>query len=117
MKPSGFDIFVAEIENVADLDPARLAKVVAKRSFARFVPLLVGRSIIGGHGIDERLERLWIIAVDGIVLGSAEGLQLLWKNSDQLDFYLYSRAQSVMGGTSQVQKNIIATRILDLPVG
>ena len=37
--------------------------------------------------------------------------------SDQLDFYLYSRAQSVMGGTSQVQKNIIATRILDLPVG
>ena len=36
---------------------------------------------------------------------------------DDLDFYLYSRAQSVMGGTSQVQKNIIATRILDLPVG
>ena len=34
---------------------------------------------------------------------------------EQLDFYLYSRAQSVMGGTSQIQKNIIATRILDLP--
>ena len=29
--------------------------------------------------------------------------------------YLYSRAQSVMGGTSQIQKNIIATRILGLP--
>jgi hypothetical protein len=28
---------------------------------------------------------------------------------------LYSRAQSVMGGTSQIQKNIIATRILGLP--
>ena len=26
--------------------------------------------------------------------------------------YLYSRAQSVMGGTSQIQKNIIAARIL-----
>ena len=32
-----------------------------------------------------------------------------------LKVYLYSRAQSVMGGTSQIQKNIIATRILGLP--
>ena len=28
--------------------------------------------------------------------------------------YMYSRAQSVMGGTSQIQKNIIAQRILGL---
>jgi alkylation response protein AidB-like acyl-CoA dehydrogenase len=33
-----------------------------------------------------------------------------------LKLYLYSRAQSVMGGTSQIQKNIIATRILGLPI-
>ena len=32
-----------------------------------------------------------------------------------LKVYLYSRAQSVMGGTSQVQRNLIATRILGLP--
>jgi alkylation response protein AidB-like acyl-CoA dehydrogenase len=32
-----------------------------------------------------------------------------------LKVYLYSRAQSVMGGTAQIQKNIIATRILGLP--
>ena len=32
-----------------------------------------------------------------------------------LKVYLYSRAQSVMGGTSQIQKNIVATRILGLP--
>ena len=32
-----------------------------------------------------------------------------------LKVYLYSRAQSVMGGTSQIQTNIIATRILGLP--
>jgi alkylation response protein AidB-like acyl-CoA dehydrogenase len=31
-----------------------------------------------------------------------------------LNAYLYSRAQSVMGGTSQIQKNIIASRILGL---
>ncbi len=29
--------------------------------------------------------------------------------------YLYSRAQSVMGGTSQIQRNLIARRILGLP--
>ncbi len=29
--------------------------------------------------------------------------------------YLYSRAQSVMGGTSQIQRNLIASRILELP--
>ncbi|GIU88607.1 MAG: hypothetical protein KatS3mg009_3122 [Acidimicrobiia bacterium] len=33
----------------------------------------------------------------------------------RLKVYLYSRAQSVMGGTSQIQKNIVATRILGLP--
>jgi alkylation response protein AidB-like acyl-CoA dehydrogenase len=32
-----------------------------------------------------------------------------------LQVYLYSRAQSVMGGTSQIQRNLIATRILGLP--
>ena len=32
-----------------------------------------------------------------------------------LETYLYSRAQSVMGGTSQIQRNLVATRILGLP--
>jgi alkylation response protein AidB-like acyl-CoA dehydrogenase len=35
-------------------------------------------------------------------------------DQDLLSAYLYSRAQSVMGGTSQIQKNIIASRILEL---
>jgi alkylation response protein AidB-like acyl-CoA dehydrogenase len=35
-------------------------------------------------------------------------------DQDLLSHYLYSRAQSVMGGTSQIQKNIIASRILEL---
>jgi alkylation response protein AidB-like acyl-CoA dehydrogenase len=37
-------------------------------------------------------------------------------DEDALEAYLYSRAQSVMGGTSQIQKNIIARRILGLSV-
>jgi len=32
-----------------------------------------------------------------------------------LKAYLYSRAQSVMGGTSQIQRNLVAGRILGLP--
>jgi len=32
-----------------------------------------------------------------------------------LKLYLYSRAQSVMGGTSQIQRNLVARRILGLP--
>ena len=32
-----------------------------------------------------------------------------------LRVYLYSRAQSVMGGTSQIQRNLVARRILGLP--
>jgi alkylation response protein AidB-like acyl-CoA dehydrogenase len=35
-------------------------------------------------------------------------------DEEMLGTYLYSRAQSVMGGTSQIQKNIIAGRILGL---
>jgi alkylation response protein AidB-like acyl-CoA dehydrogenase len=36
-------------------------------------------------------------------------------NDSWTKVYLYSRAQSVMGGTSQIQKNIVAQRILGLP--
>jgi alkylation response protein AidB-like acyl-CoA dehydrogenase len=32
-----------------------------------------------------------------------------------LKVYLYSRAQSIMGGTSQIQRNLVASRILRLP--
>jgi alkylation response protein AidB-like acyl-CoA dehydrogenase len=42
---------------------------------------------------------------------------VLDREDEALKVYLYSRAQSVMGGTSQIQKNIIATRILGLPAG
>jgi len=33
-----------------------------------------------------------------------------------LRMYLYSRAASVMGGTSEIQRNVVATRVLGLPV-
>jgi hypothetical protein len=43
------------------------------------------------------------------------GLGLDGTDDSWLNLYLYSRAQSVMGGTSQIQRNLVAARILDLP--
>ena len=72
----------------------------------------------GSEGSIDKLLMTWAeqsIGHAALSFGLADAIG--GGRSDQLDFYLYSRAQSVMGGTSQVQKNIIATRILDLPVG
>ena len=79
------------------------------------------------HHVARRLsERL-----DGIThgpQGSVDKLLMTWTeqtvghaaldiagDDTALATYLYSRAQSVMGGTSQIQRNLIATRILELP--
>jgi alkylation response protein AidB-like acyl-CoA dehydrogenase len=46
-------------------------------------------------------------------IGSAPDVSL--EDSTWLNMYLYSRAATVMGGTSQIQKNVIATQVLELP--
>ena len=55
---------------------------------------------------------LLLLPVVGLAVGGAahDG-----GDDTALRTYLYSRAQSVMGGTSQIQRNLIATRILGLP--
>lgn len=67
------------------------------------------------HGPDGSLDKLLMTwteqSVDHAAL-SVGGTQ----DPELLSAYLYSRAQSVMGGTSQIQKNIIASRILGLGV-
>ena len=40
---------------------------------------------------------------------------VLGNAAETLRDYLFSRAQSIMGGTEQIQKNIIAQRILGMP--
>lgn len=65
------------------------------------------------HGPDGSLDKLLMTWVEqsvghaALAVGSAA-------DPDSLGTYLYSRAQSVMGGTAQIQKNIIAQRILGL---
>ena len=58
----------------------------------------------------------WVEQTVGAAALDLAGAEAVTDREDVgLKIYLYSRAQSVMGGTSQIQKNIIATRILGLP--
>ena len=70
------------------------------------------------HGPEGSVDKLLMTSTEQSV-GQA-GLAIAGTgHGDQddtwLKVYLYSRAQSVMGGTSQVQRNLVARRILGLP--
>jgi alkylation response protein AidB-like acyl-CoA dehydrogenase len=65
------------------------------------------------HGSDGSLDKLLMTWTEQAV-GHAALAVAGTADAGALETYLYSRAQSVMGGTSQIQKNIIAGRILGL---
>ena len=71
------------------------------------------------HGPDGSIDKLlmtWVEQSVGDAALDISGAQAAVDPDDVgLKIYLYGRAQSVMGGTSQIQKNIVATRILGLP--
>jgi alkylation response protein AidB-like acyl-CoA dehydrogenase len=70
----------------------------------------------GPSGSVDKLLMTWVEQAVGTAALDVAGATAACDVDDvALKIYLYSRAQSVMGGTSQVQKNIIATRILGLP--
>ena len=69
----------------------------------------------GPEGSVDKLLMTWTEQAVGhaalAIGGSAHG----GGDDTWLNTYLYSRAQSVMGGTSQIQRNLVARRILGLP--
>jgi len=70
----------------------------------------------GPGGSIDKLLMTWVEQTVGrAALAVAGALAVTDADDVALKVYLYSRAQSVMGGTSQIQKNIVATRILGLP--
>jgi alkylation response protein AidB-like acyl-CoA dehydrogenase len=72
----------------------------------------------GPGGSVDKLLMTWVEQAVGTATLEISGSRAVVDTDDvALKVYLYSRAQSVMGGTSQIQKNIIATRILGLPTG
>jgi alkylation response protein AidB-like acyl-CoA dehydrogenase len=64
----------------------------------------------GPQGSLDKLLMTWVEQSAGHAALAVGGT----RDPELLSAYLYSRAQSVMGGTSQIQKNIIASRILGL---
>jgi alkylation response protein AidB-like acyl-CoA dehydrogenase len=70
------------------------------------------------HGPEGSVDKLLMTSVEQAVGHAALSVGGAAHGSGDetwLNTYLYSRAQSVMGGTSQIQRNLVATRILGLP--
>jgi alkylation response protein AidB-like acyl-CoA dehydrogenase len=70
------------------------------------------------HGPEGSIDKLLMTEVEqavGHAALSVGGAAHGGGDDTWLKVYLYSRAQSVMGGTSQVQRNLVARRILGLP--
>jgi alkylation response protein AidB-like acyl-CoA dehydrogenase len=70
------------------------------------------------HGPAGSVDRLLMTTTEQTVGHAAlaiEGAGHHRGDQTGLRTYLYSRAATVMGGTSQIQRNLIATRILGLP--
>jgi alkylation response protein AidB-like acyl-CoA dehydrogenase len=70
------------------------------------------------HGSEGSVDKLLMTSVEqtvGHAALSIGGVAPAPGDDTWLRVYLYSRAQSVMGGTSQIQRNLVASRILELP--
>jgi alkylation response protein AidB-like acyl-CoA dehydrogenase len=69
------------------------------------------------HGPEGSVDKLLMTQVEQAVghAGLGVGGRGAVLDDTWLKVYLYSRAQSVMGGTSQIQRNLVAQRILGLP--
>jgi alkylation response protein AidB-like acyl-CoA dehydrogenase len=70
------------------------------------------------HGPEGSIDKLLMTQVEqavGHAALSIGGTGTGGADDTWLKVYLYSRAQSVMGGTSQVQRNLVARRILGMP--
>jgi alkylation response protein AidB-like acyl-CoA dehydrogenase len=70
------------------------------------------------HGPEGSIDKLLMTQVEQAVGHAALAIGGAGNDGGDdtaLKVYLYSRAQSVMGGTSQIQRNLVATRILGLP--
>ncbi|MEU6260542.1 acyl-CoA dehydrogenase family protein [Streptomyces sp. NPDC047043] len=95
--------------------PPELARAVVETEMLRLhVRRRLSEQLDGvSHGPEGSLDKLLMTWTEQTV-GHAALAVGGTSDADLLHAYLYSRAQSVMGGTSQIQKNIIASRILGL---
>jgi len=74
---------------------------------------------LGNHdtsaGSIDKLLMTWVDQWLHTAALDAGGSEVLFDPGSDLELYLWARAASIFGGTSQVQRNIVAQRILGLP--
>jgi alkylation response protein AidB-like acyl-CoA dehydrogenase len=116
---SRFDALIGEVRGLgtasdSDLGEAYLALHTLRcRSRATQLRLADGHKLGPDTSIDKVLlagaEQKLYDTVRDLLPGSVELDKSAWRTE-----YLYSRAASIYGGTAEVQRNIIARRLLDL---
>jgi alkylation response protein AidB-like acyl-CoA dehydrogenase len=68
-----------------------------------------------GSETDQRLQEVAWTLLGSLGLGVAVGWEEPWNRI--VHEYLYARSETIMGGTSEIQRNLIAQRLLGLPRG
>ncbi|GIW43184.1 MAG: acyl-CoA dehydrogenase [Candidatus Binatia bacterium] len=68
-----------------------------------------------GSETDQRLQEVAWALLGSLGLGAAVGWEESWHRV--VHEYLYARSETIMGGTSEIQRNLIAQRLLGLPRG
>ncbi len=102
-------------EQVRDLAWAIVESEMLRRHVSRRLSDRLDGISHGPEGSVDKLLMTWTEQTVGHAALSIGGVGASGPDGTLTKVYLYSRAQSVMGGTSQIQRNLVAGRILDLP--
>ncbi|GAB2841541.1 acyl-CoA dehydrogenase family protein [Actinocorallia aurea] len=102
--------------------PARIAVArawVSLRTLELHVRRTLSARLDGSPpGPEGSIDKLLLTEADqllGHVIVNVRGASALVEEDPVLDAYLWSRAQSLFGGTQQIQRTIVAQRVLGLP--
>ena len=71
----------------------------------------VRKALADEHGQHDMAAAIDLAGPDALL----QPWPVRWPTSEWADGYLYSRALTIGGGTSEVQRNIIGERVLGLP--
>lgn len=102
-------------EQLRDLAWAMVESDMLRRHVSRRLSDRLGGITHGPEGSIDKLLMTEVEQAVGHAALSIGGAGQGGGDDTWLRVYLYSRAQSVMGGTAQIQRNLVATRVLGLP--